>query len=77
MKRKNTKLLKLSKIITQQVKPTEKPNSVDIKLVIIEHPKTSHKKIQRDDETLYNTFYSNSKAEIIIMKVTLMIYLNL
>ena len=70
-------MVKVSKIITQQLKPTEKPNSVDIKLVFIEYPKTSHKKIPRDDETLYSTFYSNSKAEIIIMKVALMIYLNL
>ena len=40
---KNTKPVKQSKIITQQPKTFENPNIVDIKSVIIEHPKTSHK----------------------------------
>ena len=35
--------MKLSKIITQQVKAIKIPNIVDIKSVIIEHPKTSDK----------------------------------
>ena len=35
--------MKLSKIITQQVKAIKIPNIVDIKSVIIEHPKTSYK----------------------------------
>ena len=43
MKKKNKKLVKLSKVITQQLKAIENPNIVDIKSVIIEHPKTSHK----------------------------------
>ena len=30
-------------MITHQLKTFENPNIVDIKLVIIEHPKTSHK----------------------------------
>ena len=43
LKRKNTKLIKRPKIITQQRKGIENPNIADIKSVIIEHPKTSHK----------------------------------
>ena len=40
---KNVKLVKRSKIITQQLKAVENPKIVDIKSVIIEHPKTWHK----------------------------------
>ena len=40
---KSTKLVKWSKITTQQLKTVENPNIVDIKLVVIEHPKTLHK----------------------------------
>ena len=43
LKRKNTKLLKKSKIITQQPKNFENTITDDIKSVTIEHPKTSHK----------------------------------
>ena len=43
MKKKNKKLIKISKIITQQLKAIENPNIIDIKSVIIEHRKTSHK----------------------------------
>ena len=43
MRRKNIKSVKRSKIVTQQVKAIENPNIVDIKAVIIEHPKTSRK----------------------------------
>ena len=39
----NTKLVKRSKIISQQLKTFEHPNFVDIKSVTIKHPKTSHK----------------------------------
>ena len=39
----NTKLVKLSKVTTQQPKPIENQIIVDIKLVILEHLKTSHK----------------------------------
>ena len=42
LKRKNTKLVTWSKILTQLPKLLENPNTVDIKSVIIEHPKTSH-----------------------------------
>ena len=34
------------------------------------------KKIESDDETKYSTFYSSSKAETIIMRVILIMYLN-
>ena len=40
---KKVKLVKRSKIITQQLKAVENPKIVDIKSVIIEHPKTWHK----------------------------------
>ena len=43
IKRKNKKSIKQSKIITYQPKSFEDANIDDIKLVTIEHPKTSHK----------------------------------
>ena len=43
MKKKNTKLVNWSKIITQQPKSLENPNIIEIKSVIIEHQKTSRK----------------------------------
>ena len=42
-KEKNKKLVKRSKIITQQPNSIENPNIVDVKSSIIEHLKTSHK----------------------------------
>ena len=41
--RKKNKFSKESKIMTQQPKTFENPKIVDIKSVIIEQPKTSHK----------------------------------
>ena len=41
-KEKNKKLVKRSKIITQQPNSIENPNIVDVKSSIIEHLKTSH-----------------------------------
>ena len=35
--------MKRSKVITQQPKPLESPNIIDIKSVTIKHPNTSHK----------------------------------
>ena len=43
LKRENTKLVKQSKVITQQQKTLENPNIVDIKSIGKEHPKTSCK----------------------------------
>ena len=43
IRKKNTIEVNQSKIIIQQPKTFENPNIVDIKSVIIEHPKTSHK----------------------------------
>ena len=40
---KNINSVKQSKLITYQPKTFENPNIVDIKLVITEHPKTTHK----------------------------------
>ena len=42
-RQKNRKSVKESEIITYQPKAFENPNIVDIKSVITEHPKTSHK----------------------------------
>ena len=42
-RKKNTKSVKQSIIITQQPKRLENPNIVDIESVFIEHPKVSHK----------------------------------
>ena len=43
IRKKNTKLVKQSEIITQLPKTFENSNIVDIKSVIIAHPKTLHK----------------------------------
>ena len=43
IRKENTKPVKQSEIIVYQPKSLENPNIVDIKLVIVEHPKTSHK----------------------------------
>ena len=41
--KKNANSVKQSEIITYQPKTLENPNIVDVKSVITEHPKTSHK----------------------------------
>ena len=41
--KKNTKSAKQSEIITYKPKTFENPNTVDVKSVIAEYPKTSHK----------------------------------
>ena len=43
LKRKSTKQVKQSKIITHQTKIFENPNIIDLKSVTTEYPKTSHK----------------------------------
>ena len=43
IRKKNTKSVKKSQIITYQLKTFDKANIVDIKSVITKHPKTSHK----------------------------------
>ena len=43
IKKKNTKSLKQSEVITYQWKTFENPNIVNIKSIITEHPKASHK----------------------------------
>ena len=43
VRKKNTKSAKQSEVITYQPKSFENPSIVDVKSVIIEHPKTSHK----------------------------------
>ena len=63
-KRKTTKSVKQSEIITFE-KTFESPNIVHIKLVITEHPKTSHKlsKTLRPAEKVSSnsSFYSDTK----------------
>ena len=63
-KRKTTKSVKQSEIITFE-KTFESPNIVHIKLVITEHPKTSHKlsKTLRPAEKVgsNSSFYSDTK----------------
>ena len=69
IRRKNRKSIKQTKIITYQPKTFEKPNPVDIKSVITEHPKTSHKlsKTLREVEkegsnsSLYSENFLNEK----------------
>ena len=46
LRKKNTELVKRSKLITQQAKPTESSSIFDIKSVAIKHPKPLHKNIQ-------------------------------
>ena len=43
LRKKNIKSVKQSEIITYQPKAFENPNIVDIKSIITEHPRTSHK----------------------------------
>ena len=46
LRKKNKKSVKQSAIFTYRPKTFQNPNFVDIKLDIIDHPKTSHKIIQ-------------------------------
>ena len=43
LRKKNRKSVKQSELITYQPTTYESPNIVDVKSVITEHPKTSHK----------------------------------
>ena len=79
MKRKNTKLVKQSEIITQQPETVENPNIAGIKSVIIEHPKTLHKlpKTMKQIEKVFhvsgaginsdNPLYSETKESEIVL----------
>ena len=58
-----TKPLKKSKVITHQPKTVENPNSLVIKSVIIEHPKTSNKLSIRQAEKFFQVV-SNSSSYI-------------
>ena len=68
--KKNTKSVKQSKIITYKPKTFENPNIVDIKSLVIEHPKTSHKlsKTKRQSEKVSEvgsniSLYSDIKSK--------------
>ena len=65
--KKDTKSVKQSKIITYQPKTFENPNIVDIKSVITEHPKTSHKLSKAIRQAKYvgsdNSLYGDKKSK--------------
>ena len=65
IKKKNTKSVNQSEVITYQLKTFEKPNFVDIKSVITEHPIISHKlsKTIRQGKNVgsYIPLYSDTK----------------
>ena len=65
-KEENTKLVKQSKIIIQQLKAIENPNTFYIKSVIIEHPKTSHKlsKTIRQAENIFQVASGKSSNSL-------------
>ena len=65
MRKKNTKSVKQSKMITQQPKAFENPNMVDKKSDITEHSKTLHKLWntirQAEKVGSYSSLYSTTK----------------
>ena len=65
IRKKNTKSVKQSEIITQQPKTFKNPNIAYIKSVIIEHPKASHKLsktiIQAEKLGSNSSLYSGTK----------------
>ena len=67
VRKKNAKSVKQSQIITYQLKTFENSNIVDMKSVITEHPKTSHKlpKTIREAEKVRSnsSLYSDAKSE--------------
>ena len=62
--KKNRKSFKQSEVFTYQPKTFENPNIVDVKSVITEHPKASHKlsKIEKVDSN--NSLYSDTKKKM-------------
>ena len=72
MKKENKKLVKRSKVIVQQPKTIEDPNTVDIKSVIVTHPKTSHRLFKTVKNTQRvgadSSLYSETKTENILNK---------
>ena len=67
IRKENKKSVKQSEIITNQPKTFESPNIVDIKSIITEHQKTSHKlfkTIGKDEKVGSNSYlYSDKKSE--------------
>ena len=63
IRKKNTKSVKQSKMITYQPKAFENPNTVDIKSVITEHPKTSQKLFKTKNVGSNSPLYSDIKSE--------------
>ena len=61
IRKKNTKSVKQSEIFTSQTKSFENPNIVDIKSVITEHPKASHKWSKSEKVGSNSSLYSNTK----------------
>ena len=61
IRKKNTKSVKQSEIFTSQTKSFENPNIADIKSVITEHPKASHKLSKSEKVGSNSSLYSNTK----------------
>ena len=71
VRKKNSKSVKQSEIITYQPKAFENPNTVDVKSDITEHPKTPHKlskTIRQAEKVSSNsTVYSDTKKSVNIL----------
>ena len=63
IRKKNTKSVKQSEIITYQRKTFERPNIVDIKSVITKHPKTSHKLSKTEKVGSNSSLQSDTKKK--------------
>ena len=70
IRKKNTKSVKQSEIITYQPKTFENPNIADIKSAITEHPKTLHKlsnTIRQAEKVDSNTLYMVIQKKVKIL----------
>ena len=61
IRKKNTKSVKQSEIITYQPKPFENPNIVLIKSVVTEYPKTLHKLSKAEKVASSSSLYRDTK----------------
>ena len=69
IRKKNTKSVKQSEIITYQPKPFENPNIVLIKSVVTEYPKALHKLSKAEKVAFNSSLYRDTKkSEIFLNK---------
>ena len=68
IRKKNTKSVKQSEIITYQPKTFENSNIADIKSVITEHPKTSHKLSKTEKVGSNSSLQSDAQKKKIFFK---------